>query len=359
MPVARNLATRFAACLAASFAVSGCSAPGAIGPTVSAQPRLSGQPASLDSLAYDPTPTGAVPLPSPSSKAVATTEAGDGQMIGDSPRRQRGSSSEANVVLNLSSVPLQQAAKTVLGDMIGVNYVVDPRVDGVVSVQTTQPVNKGDALELFQAALAPIGAVLVQSRGIYRIAPADQAATGVVSTDRSSGANAVGGNGMRVVSLKYVSATELARVLEPMVPKGAIVQADDARNILALKGSPAEIDSMVDSISIFDVDVMRGMSFAVVPVKTSQPEKMVDELKAIFASDKEGPLKGRVRIHGEHPARRHPGRDVATRLFASRPRLDQAARCQGERHRTAAACLPGAEPSSRRTRNRASVDVFQ
>ena len=38
------------------------------------------------------------------------------------------------------------------------------------------------------------------------------------------------------------------------------------------------------------------MSFAVVPVKTPQPEKMVDELKAIFAADKEGPLKGRVRF---------------------------------------------------------------
>jgi general secretion pathway protein D len=129
-------------------------------------------------LAYDPTPTGAVPLPTPSSQAVATTEPGDGQMIGGSSRGPRNSSSDANVVLNLSSVPLQQAAKTVLGDMIGVNYVVDPRVDGVVSVQTTQPVNKADALEMFQAALAPIGAVLVQSRGVYRIAPADQAATG-------------------------------------------------------------------------------------------------------------------------------------------------------------------------------------
>ena len=41
---------------------------------------------------------------------------------------------------------------------------------------------------------------------------------------------------------------------------------------------------------------MRGMSFAVVPVKTSQPEKMVDELKAVFSSEKEGPLKGRVRF---------------------------------------------------------------
>ena len=296
MPVARIFATRFAACLLAAIAVSGCSTPAAIGPTVNTRPKLAGQPVSLDTLAYDPAPTGAVPLPSPSSQAVATTDPGDGQMIGAAARRPSGSGSAANVVLNLSSVPLQQAAKTVLGDMIGVNFVVDPRVDGVVSVQTTQPVNKADALELFQAALAPIGAVLVQSRGIYRIVPADQAATGVVSTGQAPSAGTVGGNGIRVVPLKFVSATEVARVLEPMVPKGAIVQADDARNILALKGSPAEIDSMLNSISIFDVDVMRGMSFAVVPVKTSQPEKMVEELKAVFASDKEGPLKGRVRF---------------------------------------------------------------
>ena len=62
--------------------------------------------------------------------------------------------------------------------MIGVNYVVDPRVDGVISVQTTRPVSKAEALEMFQTALTPIGAVLVQSRGTYRIAPADQARHG-------------------------------------------------------------------------------------------------------------------------------------------------------------------------------------
>jgi general secretion pathway protein D len=279
----------------AVVAVAGCTTSGTVGPTVNSQPKLAGQPVSMDTLAYDPMPTGAVALPSPSSQAVPTTDAGDGQMIGSS-ARPKGNAADGNVVLNLSSVPLQQAAKTVLGDMIGVNYVVDPRVDGVISVQTTKPVNKADALELFQAALAPIGASLVQSRGIYRIVPVDQAATGVIATGQAQAGGVVGGNGIRVVSLKYVSATEVARVLEPMVPKGAIVQADDARNILALKGSPAEIDSMLDSISVFDVDVMRGMSFAVVPVKTSQPEKMVDELKAIFSSEKEGPLKGRVRF---------------------------------------------------------------
>jgi len=296
--LSRSLATRFAACWVALIAVSGCSTPGPVGLTLASQPKLAnGQPVSLDTYAYDPTPTtSAIALPSPSSRAVAVTDGGTGQMIGGSPSGKTAGVSGSNVVLNLASVPLQQAAKTVLGDMIGVNYVVDPRVDGVITVQTTQPVTKAGALELFQAALAPIGAVLVQSRGIYRIVPADQAATGTITTGGASGDSAIGGNGIHIVQLKYVAATEIARVLEPMVPKGAIVQADDARNILGLKGSPGEIASMLDSISIFDVDVMRGMSFAVVPVKTPQPEKMVDELKAIFASDKEGPMKGRLRF---------------------------------------------------------------
>jgi general secretion pathway protein D len=316
--LSRSHAMRFAACWAAFLAVSGCSSTTTVGPTVAGLGiGRYDQTSSLDALAYNGSPrSAAIALPSAASQAIPVTDAGSGRLIGGLAPGRDGTNSNADVVLNLSSVPLQQAAKTVLGDMIGVNYFVDPRVDGVMSLQTTHPVTKADALELFQAALAPIGAVLVENRNIYRIVPADQSATGTISTGRGQQTNiastdndvtgaitpdhprnsVAGGNGVRIVQLKYVSATEVARVLEPMVPKGAIVQADDGRNILALKGSPGEIDSMLDSISIFDVDVMKGMSFAVVPVKTSQPEKLVDELKAVFASDKEGPMKGRMRF---------------------------------------------------------------
>lgn len=290
---------KLAVCGTVVLAIAGCTTSGSITPTTIAESRLAaGQPVAFDeAFARDNSQSPGVALPSPTSQAVAAAEAGDGRLIGGATTKtRRGAAAGNQVVVNLSSVPLQQAAKTVLGDMIGVNYVVDPRVDGVVTIQTTQPVSKAEAIELFQVALAPIGAVLVQNRGVYRIAPADQSATGAVSTDRDIGDTQSAGSGVRIVQLRYVAATEVARVLEPMVPKGAIVQADDARNILALKGSPAEIDNMLDSISIFDVDVMKGMSFAVVPVKTTQPDKMVEELRAIFASEKEGPLKGRVRF---------------------------------------------------------------
>ena len=73
-----------------------------------------------------------------------------------------------------------------------------------------------------------------------------------------------------------------------MVPKGQSSRRTICATSLALRGSPAKRRHS-GFISIFDVDVMRGMSFAVVPVKTTQPEKMVDVTQGGLASDKEGP----------------------------------------------------------------------
>ena len=60
-------------------------------------------------------------------------------------------------------------------------------------------------------------------------------------------------------------------ILEPMAPRGAIVRADDARHTITLSGNGQDIAGMMEAISIFDVDVMRGMSFALVPVWISDP----------------------------------------------------------------------------------------
>src|SRR5712691_564334 len=88
----------------------------------------------------------------------------------------------------------------------------------------------------------------------------------------------------------------MRRILEPIAPRGCLVRADDTRNILTLSGNSHDIAGMLEAIAIFDVDVMRGMSFALVPVRTSQPSAIADELRAVFASDREGPMAGMVQF---------------------------------------------------------------
>ena len=166
-------ALNFVVCLSSALGLAGCVSSPATRPEL--QTRSIVQPRNdIDAFAYD-RPTGSVSLPAPgeTSRAVPTTVMGDGRMVASASPSELPRDNKATVVLNLSSVPLQQAAKIVLADLIGVNYVVDPRVDGNVTVQTVKPVTKADALEIFQSALAPIGATISVSRGIYRIGPAD------------------------------------------------------------------------------------------------------------------------------------------------------------------------------------------
>jgi general secretion pathway protein D len=201
------------------------------------------------------------------------------------------------VTLNLMNVPTAQAAKTILGDVLGVRYTLDPAVRGEVTIQTPRPVTKAAAVELFQTALRGNNAALVGVRGQYRIVPADQAVTGAPIHVEGTGApKERTGSGLHIVQLKYVAAAEINRVLEPMAPRGGIVRADEARNTITLAGSAQEIAGMQEAIGIFDVDTMKGMSFALIPVASSQPTAIADELRTVFAANRDGPMSGMVRF---------------------------------------------------------------
>jgi general secretion pathway protein D len=227
---------------------------------------------------------------------------GTGRMIGTGRTRDRQSlpAGDDGVTLNLVNLPIAEAAKIVLGDIEGADYVVDPKLDGKVSAHTSHPVSKREALDLFQSALRVSGAAVVRAGGVYKIVPLEAAAT--AGGDISAGGadlDAAGlGAGASVVQLRYVSASEMKRVLDPIAAKGGVVRADDARHAIALTGTPQEIAALRDAIALFDVDTMRGMSFALVPVKSSDPNALSDDLRAVFGSEKEGPMNGMIQFVG-------------------------------------------------------------
>ena len=133
-------------------------------------------------------------------------------------------------------------------------------------------------IDLFQAALRSNNAALVNTGGMYRIVAADQAIVGAsIRTDDSPDPEQIG-SGLQVVQLRYVSASEIRRVLDTIAPRGGIVRTDDARNLITLSGNRQDIATMMEAIALFDIDTMKGMSFALVPVKTSQPDAIAGSL---------------------------------------------------------------------------------
>ncbi len=200
-----------------------------------------------------------------------------------------------DVMLNLAGVSIPQAAKSILGDVLEVDYSVDNRVQGSVTLQTPKAISRTRLLELFEAILRDNGAVIVSDQSSYRIVPLSEAAKTTASLQVGQSSSSSPGVRPQIVSLRFVSAGNMREVLEPMIPQGMLLKVDDQRNALILSGTPREIAAIRETIAVFDVDWMRGMSFAMVPVKSASPASIVQDLEQVFETRK-GPLKGVLRF---------------------------------------------------------------
>jgi general secretion pathway protein D len=240
--------------------------------------------------------TGTVPAEAEDTKTSYVL--GSGRFIGEPPQTKVAAAEEVKdgVTINLVNVPIPQAAKSILSDTLAVKYTIDPGIEGKVTIQTPKPIDKSALVDLFQSALRSNNAAVIKTGDSYKIVAADNSFTGSIGVSGTADASERLGSRVEVVQLKYVAAAEMKRILEPISPRNAVMRADSARNTITVSGTNQDIATMMDAISVFDIDVMKGMSFALVPVNTAQPQVIAEQLRSVFASDKEGPMAGMVRF---------------------------------------------------------------
>jgi len=196
------------------------------------------------------------------------------------PHRKGKSTGEGAYSLNFDEADLGEVAKVVLSDILGLNYVLSPKVAGKVTLQTTEPLSKDELIPTLEMLLRMNNAVLIRDANIYHIEPASEAMY-------SSGFSAPGAAGktgfqVRVIPVRNVPVQNIADVIKPMVQEKTILNVDATRNILIASGTPDEVGRVMDMVSTFDTDVMKGRSFGLFPLTHVEPETLIKELEQIF-----------------------------------------------------------------------------
>lgn len=214
---------------------------------------------------------------------------GSGLLLGRPASAKDTRSDDQGIIVNLVNTSIGEAAKTVLGDVLKVNYSLGGRVDGKVTIQTARPVSTPDLIKLFQDALHSAGATVIRDGDVYRIEPADTATAGTMRllTGTTPSSDELG-ESRRIVQLHYISASEMVHILEPMAPKGAIIRGDDAHNAVIFSGDGSQVNDLLATVAVFDVDTMKGMSVASVPVSAGSPDALAANVRAILGSNKDG-----------------------------------------------------------------------
>ena len=215
---------------------------------------------------------------------------GTGVMV--NPPKAEKERATGNTSLNFEGADVRDIAKTVLGEILKESYIVDPKVGGTITFRTVKPLPQEALLPTLETVLRMNGVVLIKENGIYKIMPL-AGAKGSLSP-RMGGA--AGGFSVQVVPLKYVGSVEMAKILEGFAADPSAIKADALRNLLILSGTQNEIQHMLDTIDMFDVDWLSGMSIGLFTLQSADVKTVDAEFAKILGDKNTNPLAGAVRV---------------------------------------------------------------
>ena len=203
-------------------------------------------------------------------------------------------SEEGDITLNFVNADVKNLVKAILGDYLKLNYEIGADVQGTVTIQTSQPLSRAKVLPVLDQTLRLNGMAIVRENNIYKIVTVADAGrqSGPVN---AGGRHALSGYGIEVAPIRYISAQEMQKLLEPLAPSQAIVHVDTARNVLIIEGTAEERETLLADIALFDADWLSGMSFALYTPNYMDADELTKELTQVLGGIN-GPAAGIVRF---------------------------------------------------------------
>ena len=217
---------------------------------------------------------------------------GTGKRVG--PARPQGSkTAQGGYNVNFQGASLPEVVQTILGDLLEVPFILDPRIQGKVTAATGGAVDKRALLILLETILSNNSARLIDEGNSYLISPAGEALSG--GQARFSSASTPG-LGVTIMPLNNISATNMITLLENTISRPGALRADTARNLILITGTTIERENALAAIASFDVDWLAGMSTAIFRLRNASAADVISELELIMQTGQGGGLDGALKL---------------------------------------------------------------
>ncbi len=175
-----------------------------------------------------------------------------------------------------------------ISELTGKNFIVDRRVKGNITIISPSKISVQEAYMVFESVLNINGFSTVQAGRVIKIMPSPDAKSQNIDTGvRKSGDIARDRLVTRIIPLKFADASEIKRLLTPLVSKGSIILSYDDTNTLIITDTLSNIERLLKII--YAVDVMGiGKRISVIPVEHADASKLVKNLTGIFTARSRG-----------------------------------------------------------------------
>jgi general secretion pathway protein D len=234
------------------------------------------------------------PLQPPRAE-VPTTPAPSSPPLPSPPVRLPEPPKAPGVVFNFDNADLYEVIR-VMAEILKINYIVDPRVKGVVNIHTVGQIPSEDVFPIFQSILRLNGATAVKKGNVYEIVPFGDAKKISVPPSMSTEPGKPLSEErytIQIISLKYVPVAEVSKLIKPFLSDGADIIEHPPHNILIINDIASNIRKSLDIIALFDIDIFAEMRVRIYPILNADVTEIAKEMERIFSSFEVSTKSGR------------------------------------------------------------------
>ena len=230
-------------------------------------------------------PAAAAPQqPNPATLTPSQTPAPPVAPAQTAPQTAAPDSPSGNLTLNLPGASLTEVIDT-LARVLKINYILDPRVKGNVTIHTYGEIKSTDVRSLLDTILRINGFAMIQVGDIFRIVPIGEVTRLPMSPRTNAESKDLGTDEQMVLNLvflKYTSAVEMKTIITPFLGEGGTVSTYEPANMLLLLDNSRNLKRTMDLINLFDSDVLANQRIRLFELEHGRPSEISGELSTIF-----------------------------------------------------------------------------
>ncbi len=230
-------------------------------PPASPRPPMMSKPAQLDTGLITPPGAQAVPSSIP------------------------GGAEKQKVILNYDKADVAEVTAQIFGDYLKLNYVLDPALQGRISLYLEGDFSKQELLQLVTKAYAASNISVVPQKGIYYIQSVQRSTSSGLPFAGSfyvekdpSGISPV----IVIYRLRYVDVNQAVNTIKLFLTPGRPIATDPLTNSVIFADETDNAKTVIDILRSLDVNILREMGMEVVPLQALTPEEAVKSLESLM-----------------------------------------------------------------------------
>ncbi len=189
---------------------------------------------------------------------------------------------KTDITFNFQNADIKEVLKVILGEILNINYTLDKRVTGLITLRTKGKFYTEELLNIIQAMLNINGFALVRDKNVFQVVPIQEARSEsrVVNIDdvtKTQTRDVI----TQIVPLKHVAPQSIIPTLRGLLSKAGFVIAPNDTHAIIISEKVTNMDRLLKIIRTFDVPFFAGKALKFYDVKHADAASLAKDLDLV------------------------------------------------------------------------------